>query len=89
MAAGTRSSWQDIELEASMTDFCRWENEGGAPVQYSTRPRLNALKRRHRRIHAQIDLEEKRPNACSMEIGRLKREKLSLKDQIITLTQID
>lgn len=72
-----------------MTDYCRWENEGGAPVQSNTRARLNALKRHHRRIHALIDLEQKRPNACSIEIGRLKREKLNLKDQIITLAQID
>lgn len=72
-----------------MTDFCRWENEGGAPVQSNIRRRLNALKRRHRRMHAQIDLEQKRPNACSIEIGRLKREKLNLKDQIITLAQLD
>jgi uncharacterized protein YdcH (DUF465 family) len=40
-------------------------------------------------MHAQIDLEQKRPNACSIEIGRLKREKLNLKDQIITLAQLD
>jgi hypothetical protein len=74
--------------EIDLAELDRWENEGGAPGHAYLSPRLMALKRQHRRMHALIDMEEKRPNACTIELKRLKREKLYLKDEIDTLARL-
>lgn len=69
-----------------MAELDRWENEGGMIGYSDLPPRLRALKRQYRRMHALVDQEQEKPNACEIELRRLKREKLYLKDQIASLS---
>ena len=67
-----------------MPDLDRWENEGGV-VNHNRAPhRLRALQRRHNQLETKVEAELKRPNPCSVELKRLKREKLYLKDEMST-----
>ena len=68
-----------------MPEVDRWENEGGAVPSVRFKARLRALERHHHRLEKQVEAEHKRPNPCAIELQRLKREKLYLKDQ---MTQI-
>ena len=68
-----------------MPDFDRWENEGGSVPSVRFAARLRALERQHNRLEQRVEAEHKRPNPCAIELQRLKREKLFLKDQ---MTQI-
>jgi hypothetical protein len=65
-----------------MPDLDRWENEGGQTVRKPSQARLKALQRRHMSLDQRLDQELGRPNPCSLELQRLKREKLYLKDEI-------
>ena len=65
-----------------MPDLDRWENEGGFIHKVRAPQRLRALKRRHEQLENKVDAELKRPNPCSVELKRLKREKLYLKDEM-------
>lgn len=65
-----------------MPDLDRWENEGGQTVRKPSLARLKALQRRHVNLDNKVDQELARPNPCSLELQRLKREKLYLKDEI-------
>lgn len=68
-----------------MPDLDRWENEGGLVNRVRAPQRLRALQRRHLQLETKVEAELKRPNPCSIELGRLKREKLYLKDEMSTL----
>ncbi len=68
-----------------MPDVDRWENEGGLVPNVRFAARLRALERHHQQLDKRVEAEHKRPNPCAMELQRLKREKLYLKDQ---MTQI-
>ena len=83
MAASSDPSRQ--ELAHPMAEFDRWENEGGRVYPMRTSPRLNALQRRHANLDTQVGEELKRPNPCGIELQRLRREKLYLKDEMRTL----
>lgn len=65
-----------------MPDLDRWENEGGQTVHKPSQARLKALQRRHVTLDSKLDQELARPNPCSLELQRLRREKLYLKDEI-------
>lgn len=65
-----------------MPEIDRWENEGGQVVAAKPLARIKALQRRHLQIDARLDQELNRPNPCSIELQRLRREKLYLKDEI-------
>ena len=65
-----------------MPDLDRWENEGGFIRKVRAPQRLRALKHRHEQLENKVDAELKRPNPCSVELKRLKREKLYLKDEM-------
>ena len=45
-------------------------------------PRLQSLKDRHSALEARIGLEAQRPRPDSLELARLKREKLRLKEEM-------
>ena len=45
-------------------------------------PRLQSLKDRHTALEARIGSEAARPMPDSLELGRLKREKLRLKEEM-------
>lgn len=64
-----------------MPDIDRWENEGGQISQ----PRLSALHRRHSKLDEKLEAELRRPQPCQIELQRLRREKLYLKDEMRTL----
>lgn len=68
-----------------MPELDRWENEGGFVNQVRAPQRLRALQRRHFQLETKVEAELKRPNPCTIELSRLKREKLYLKDQMSTL----
>lgn len=68
-----------------MPDLDRWENEGGLVNQVRAPQRLRALERRHDQLETKVESELKRPNPCSVELKRLKREKLYLKDEMNSL----
>ena len=68
-----------------MPELDRWENEGGAVTPKRPTARLRTLERHHNQLEKRVEAEHKRPNPCAMELQRLKREKLYLKDQ---MTQI-
>jgi hypothetical protein len=65
-----------------MPDLDRWENEGGSVSRARPTARLRALERHHTQLERQVEAEHKRPNPCAIELQRLKREKLYLKDQM-------
>ena len=65
-----------------MPDLDRWENEGGFIYRVRAPQRLRALKRRHEQLDNKVKDELKRPNPCSVELKRLKREKLYLRDEM-------
>ena len=65
-----------------MPEIDRWENEGGQIVHAKPLARIKALQRRHLQLDTQLDRELNRPNPCSIELQRLRREKLYLKDEI-------
>jgi|GEM_PF-5765646 len=65
-----------------MPDLDRWENEGGSITTGRAAARLRALERHHGQLDRRVEAENKRPNPCAIELKRLKREKLYLKDQI-------
>lgn len=68
-----------------MPDLDRWENEGGLVNQLRAPLRLRVLERRHNQLETKVEAELKRPNPCSVELKRLKREKLYLKDEMNSL----
>lgn len=45
-------------------------------------PRLQSLKDRHNALDARISAEDARPMPNSLELARLKREKLRLKEEM-------
>jgi hypothetical protein len=47
--------------------------------------RINALKAKHRALEAAIDEESARPHPDDVEIHRLKKQKLAVKDEIVSL----
>ena len=49
--------------------------------------RIASLKKRHTEIEEQLHIEESRPAQDEAKIAKLKREKLSLKDEITKLTE--
>lgn len=65
-----------------MPEIDRWENEGGLVSNTKFAARLRALERHHNRLEKRVEAEHKRPNPCAIELQRLKREKLYLKDQM-------
>jgi len=68
-----------------MSDLDRWENEGGTLTCMQSSRRLKALQHRHAQLDARVDVELRRPNPCTIEMRRLKREKLYLKDEMSQL----
>lgn len=68
-----------------MPDIDRWENEGGLVHRPRQKARLKALQRRHADLDTRVDAELKRPNPCAIELQRLRREKLYLKDEMSQL----
>lgn len=48
--------------------------------------RIESLKKRHTDIEAQLHIEESRPSRDEAAIGKLKKEKLTLKDEIARLS---
>ncbi|NQY41247.1 MAG: YdcH family protein [Henriciella sp.] len=69
-----------------MPEIDRWENEGGQVNAAKPVARIKALQRRHLQLDSQLDRELTRPNPCSIELQRLRREKLYLKDQIFQIS---
>lgn len=49
--------------------------------------RIDSLKKRHTDIEQQLHIEESRPAQDEVKISKLKRDKLSLKDEIAKLTE--
>lgn len=49
--------------------------------------RIESLRKRHAEIEQQIHTEEARPAQDEVKINKLKREKLSLKDEITKLIE--
>lgn len=47
--------------------------------------RINSLKKRHTDIEAKLQTEENRPAKDEAKVSKLKREKLTLKDEITRL----
>ena len=69
-----------------MPEIDRWENEGGR-VYYSKQvARLKALQKRHTQLDAKLDTELNRPNPCSIEVRRLRKEQLFLRDEMDQLS---
>lgn len=68
-----------------MPEIDRWENEGGMVHRPKASARLQSLQRRHSQLDIRVDAELKRPKPCSLELQRLKREKLYLKDEMTQL----
>ena len=48
---------------------------------------LAELKRKHFELDETIDIEQKRPASCAIEISKLKKMKLSLKQKIETISK--
>jgi hypothetical protein len=48
---------------------------------------IEALRRRHAELEARVEAEQRRPGSDDFEIGRLKREKLRLKEEMSRLAQ--
>ena len=48
--------------------------------------RIDSLKQRHTDIETKLHAEKTRPSQDAHKISKLKREKLSLKDEIVRLT---
>ena len=65
-----------------MPEIDRWENEGGQVMRAKPLARIKALQRRHLQIDTQLARELNRPHPCSIDLQRLRREKLYLKDEI-------
>lgn len=53
----------------------------------SLQERIDALKDKHRSLELAIDEENRRPKPDDIEIARLKKQKLMIKDEIATLMQ--
>lgn len=51
--------------------------------------RIDALKARHRALEAALDLEVNRPHPDDIQISRLKKQKLQIKDEIASLAVRD
>lgn len=68
-----------------MSDLDRLENEGGQVPRPRLAARLVALRRRHEKLDTLLDAELGRPKPCDIELQRLRREKLYLKDEMRTL----
>lgn len=49
-------------------------------------PHIQALRRRHQALEDQIAELEKRPSVDALEVGRLKRQKLQLKEELAGLS---
>ncbi|MCL2469300.1 MAG: YdcH family protein [Alphaproteobacteria bacterium] len=49
--------------------------------------RIESLKKRHEEIEQELHKEESRPAQDKTRISRLKKEKLSIKDEIETLSK--
>ena len=65
-----------------MPEIDRWENEGGQVMRAKPLARIKSLQRRHLLIDTLLVRVLNRPNPCSIELQRLRREKLYLKDEI-------
>ena len=48
---------------------------------------LEVLRRRHAELSAQVEAEQRRPGGDDLEVGRLKRKKLRLKEEMTRLTE--
>lgn len=83
MATSPHSSRE--ELVAAMAEIDRRENEDSSIFPPRAKPRLIALYRRHLDLDTRVEAELKRPHPCSLELQRLRRQKLYLKDQIRAL----
>ncbi|MEM7459884.1 MAG: YdcH family protein [Pseudomonadota bacterium] len=68
-----------------MPEIERWENEGGGLSPPRRAARLQALQRRHAHLDKLVQTELKRPAPCAVELQRLRREKLYLRDEMRTL----
>lgn len=77
---GAVAAYDEVRAR-SMSDIQRWENEGGLTAQ----PRLRTLHRRHSKLDEKLEQELRRPQPCQIELQRLRREKLYLKDEIRSL----
>jgi hypothetical protein len=53
----------------------------------SLQERIDALKDKHRSLELAIDEENRRPRPDDIEIARLKKQKLMIKDEIANLMQ--
>ena len=69
-----------------MPEIDRWENESGQVVHAQPLARIKALRRRHLQLDRQLDRELNRPRPCSIELQRLRREKLYLKVEIFQIS---
>lgn len=75
------------ELERTMAEIDRWENEGGRVIPNRVKPRLTAMRRLHSDLDTQVAKELKRPNPCGIELQRRRREKLYLKNKMHVLAR--
>jgi hypothetical protein len=53
----------------------------------SLQDRIEALKAKHRALEAALKAENSRPRPDEVEISRLKKQKLQIKDEIASLSQ--
>lgn len=65
-----------------MPDLDRWENEGGQVFNGRSHVRLKTLQRRHAALDVAVESELSKPSPCTIELRRLRREKLFLNDEM-------
>ncbi len=53
----------------------------------SLQERIEALKSKHHALELAIEQESNRPRPDDVEIGRLKKQKLMIKDELASLSQ--
>ena len=53
----------------------------------SLQERIEALKAKHHALEEAIELENSRPRPDDIEVARLKKQKLQIKDQIASLCE--
>ena len=70
-----------------MPELDRWENDGGLVQPVRSPARLSALQCRHAALDTRVERELKRPLPCGMELQRLRRQKLYLKDEMRRLNR--
>ena len=54
----------------------------------SVESHLSELRRRHENLQRRIEEEQARPGSNDLEVAAMKREKLSIKDQIARLSEV-